>query len=48
MFREHNGLTATEYIVVIAVIVAVVGPAVLALANALQARLDAYNTQIGS
>ena len=48
MFRRHTGLTSLEYIIVIAIIVAVVGPAVLALAHSMQVRLDTYNTQIGS
>jgi len=48
MFREAKGFETVEYIIVGAVIVAVLGGTLYTLMNTMAAKLQAINVQIGS
>jgi len=48
MFRNHTGEAALEYIIVGAIVVAILGAALVAVAQTLASKLAAINADIGS
>jgi len=46
MLKDHRGLTQMEYIILAAIVLAVVGLSAWQLAQAIAARLDAYRDSL--